>query len=242
MYISARTLTFRRILDVARHVHAQSYKLVVITNQAGIARGDYTEEQFHQLTDWMCQRFSTTGAPIERVYFSPYHPTAGLGHYFKDDFSRNPHHGMIHQAQKELSIDLSRSVLIGYKVTDIQAGNAPGVSKNLLFAANRPSDLDDLSYKLIATLPDAISFLQRGVNETVVLAGGFGTRLKTVITDVPKALAPIGDIPFLLLQLEHWLAQGLREFTFLLHHQADQIIAFFKLIRARCLRIVKSVG
>ncbi len=63
----------------------------------------------------------------------------------------------------------------------------------------------------------------------LVLAGGFGTRLKTVITDAPKALAPIGDVPFLQLQLEHWLAQGLREFTFLLHHQADLIIAFLQL-------------
>ena len=63
----------------------------------------------------------------------------------------------------------------------------------------------------------------------LVLAGGFGTRLKTVITDVPKALAPIGDVPFLQFQLEHWLAQGLREFTFLLHHQADLIIAFLRI-------------
>ena len=62
----------------------------------------------------------------------------------------------------------------------------------------------------------------------LVLAGGFGTRLKTVITDVPKALAPIGDVPFLQLQLEHWLAQGLHEFTFLLHYQADRIIAFLQ--------------
>lgn len=62
----------------------------------------------------------------------------------------------------------------------------------------------------------------------LVLAGGFGTRLKETIADVPKALAPIGDVPFLQLQLEHWWAQGLREFTFLLHHQADQIIAFLQ--------------
>ena len=60
----------------------------------------------------------------------------------------------------------------------------------------------------------------------LVLAGGFGTRLKTAIANVPKALAPIGDVPFLQLQLEHWRAQGLREFTFLLYHQADQIISF----------------
>jgi NDP-sugar pyrophosphorylase family protein len=62
----------------------------------------------------------------------------------------------------------------------------------------------------------------------LVLAGGFGTRLKTAITDVPKALAPIGDVPFLQLQLENWKAQGLRKFTFLLHHQADQIIDFLQ--------------
>lgn len=64
--------------------------------------------------------------------------------------------------------------------------------------------------------------------KVLVLAGGFGTRLKTVISNVPKALAPIGDIPFLQLQLEHWLAQGLREFTFLLCHQYDQVIGFLE--------------
>ena len=62
----------------------------------------------------------------------------------------------------------------------------------------------------------------------LVLAGGFGTRLRTAVTDVPKPLAPVGDVPFLQLQIEHWLDQGIREFTFLLHHQADQIVAFLK--------------
>lgn len=62
----------------------------------------------------------------------------------------------------------------------------------------------------------------------LILAGGLGTRLKTAIADVPKALAPIGDVPFLQLQLENWITQGLREFTFLLHHQANQIITFLR--------------
>ena len=60
----------------------------------------------------------------------------------------------------------------------------------------------------------------------LVLAGGIGSRLKTAVSDVPKALAPIDDKPFLQLQIEHWLLQGVREFTFLLHHHADQIIDF----------------
>ena len=59
-----------------------------------------------------------------------------------------------------------------------------------------------------------------------VLAGGIGSRLKIAVSDVPKALAPIGDKPFLQLQIEHWLSQGVSEFTFLLHYQADQIIDF----------------
>jgi NDP-sugar pyrophosphorylase family protein len=70
----------------------------------------------------------------------------------------------------------------------------------------------------------------------LVLAGGFGTRLKTAIADVPKALAPIGGIPFLQFQLENWVSQGLREFTFLLHHQADQIIAFLQAQQAELLK------
>lgn len=62
----------------------------------------------------------------------------------------------------------------------------------------------------------------------LILAGGFGTRLQTAVKDLPKALAPIGDIPFLQLQIEHWRSQGLREFTFLLHHRANQIISFLR--------------
>lgn len=62
----------------------------------------------------------------------------------------------------------------------------------------------------------------------LVLAGGFGTRLQPVVAEVPKALAPVGQVPFLYLQIEHWIAQGLRSFIFLLHHQADLIINFLE--------------
>ena len=62
----------------------------------------------------------------------------------------------------------------------------------------------------------------------LVLAGGFGTRLKSAIPEVPKALAPVGSVPFLLLQIEHWMSQGINSFVFLLHHQSDLIISFLK--------------
>jgi D-glycero-alpha-D-manno-heptose 1-phosphate guanylyltransferase len=62
----------------------------------------------------------------------------------------------------------------------------------------------------------------------LVLAGGFGTRLQSVVTAVPKALAPVGNVPFLHLQIANWKSQGVNSFTFLLHHQSDLIINFLQ--------------
>jgi D-glycero-alpha-D-manno-heptose 1-phosphate guanylyltransferase len=62
----------------------------------------------------------------------------------------------------------------------------------------------------------------------LVLCGGLGTRLQAVLNDVPKALAPVGSVPFLHLQIENWKNQGIRSFVFLLHHQADLIIKFLQ--------------
>jgi D-glycero-alpha-D-manno-heptose 1-phosphate guanylyltransferase len=74
-------------------------------------------------------------------------------------------------------------------------------------------------------------FYWGGHLKILILAGGFGTRLKSAVSNVPKAMAPIGGIPFLQLQIEHWRAQGLNDFSFLLHHQADQIIDFLQLMQ-----------
>lgn len=62
----------------------------------------------------------------------------------------------------------------------------------------------------------------------LVLAGGFGVRLQSVVAEVPKALAPVGGVPFLQLQIDHWKTQGINSFVFLLHYQADQVISFLK--------------
>ena len=67
------------------------------------------------------------------------------------------------------------------------------------------------------------------MNKTLlILAGGFGTRLKSAVADVPKALAPVGARPFLYLQLKNWLSLGLNHFIFSLHHESQQIIDFLK--------------
>jgi D-glycero-alpha-D-manno-heptose 1-phosphate guanylyltransferase len=62
----------------------------------------------------------------------------------------------------------------------------------------------------------------------LVLAGGFGTRLQALLPAQPKALAPVGGVPFLQMQIEHWRAQGIHSFAFLLYHQADLIVSFLQ--------------
>lgn len=69
------------------------------------------------------------------------------------------------------------------------------------------------------------------MNDLLVLAGGFGTRLRSVIDGVPKPLAPIGDVPFLFYQIDNWVMQGAERITFLLHYRADQIVDYIKYLK-----------
>lgn len=145
------------IFELCRAARAAGHKLVVVTNQAGIARGLYTEAQFHALTAWMKQRFADAGAPLDGVYFCPFHPTAGIGAYRVESAFRKPGPGMLLQAARELDLDLAGSTIIGDKASDMQAGAAAGLSRLVLFD---PAGREDLPAELphirrIARLADA---------------------------------------------------------------------------------------
>ena len=125
------------IFELLRHAQSLHYMLVVITNQAGIARGYYTEKDFHTLNDWMLAQFREKGIQIGKVYFCPYHPTHGLGEYRKDSEFRKPAPGMILQAAKDLDIDLQQSILLGDKESDIEAGKRAGLKHSILLNSDR---------------------------------------------------------------------------------------------------------
>src|SRR5512139_2969385 len=115
------------IFDLCDCAQSLGFKLIVITNQAGIGRGYYTETDFTQLTEWMRGEFRSHGIEIDHVYYCPYHPTAGVGEYKRDSFDRKPSPGMILKAKRDFDLDLPQSVLIGDKDSDIQAGRSAGV-------------------------------------------------------------------------------------------------------------------
>jgi D-glycero-D-manno-heptose 1,7-bisphosphate phosphatase len=125
------------IFDLCACAQRLGFKLIVITNQAGIGRGYYTETDFEQLTQWMLKEFRSHGTAIDHVYHCPYHPTAGVGEYRQDSFDRKPNPGMILKAKRDYGLDLSRSVLIGDKESDIEAGRTAGIG-HLVKLAHTP--------------------------------------------------------------------------------------------------------
>lgn len=101
--------------------------VVVVTNQAGIGRGYYTEDEFAAFTAWIDERLAEDGAHVDATYHCPHHPTAGLGEYRVDCECRKPHPGMLLRAISEWEPDLARSFMIGDTLKDMEAAEAAGI-------------------------------------------------------------------------------------------------------------------
>jgi D-glycero-D-manno-heptose 1,7-bisphosphate phosphatase len=124
------------IFELCEAAQAQGYQVVVVTNQAGIGRGYYSESTFLELTDWMVETFAHRQIRIARVYYCPYHPTDGVGPYKYDSPDRKPKPGMLLRAQRELNLDLASSVLVGDTLSDIRAAEAAGIGTKILLCSD----------------------------------------------------------------------------------------------------------
>lgn len=117
------------IFDLCRKYGSEGYIIIVITNQAGIARGFYTESDFRKLTDWMLDQFKKEEISITKVYHCPHHPDVD-----GPCDCRKPEPGMILQAVKDFDLDIKECILIGDKETDLEAGRRAGIPEtNLIF-------------------------------------------------------------------------------------------------------------
>lgn len=127
-----------------RRLNDLGYRVVVVSNQAGIAHGYYDEACVHSLYAWMQDQLASQGAFIDAFYFCPYHPEGRIAEYRKDHADRKPGPGMILRAMADLRIDRERSFLIGDKDTDLEAARRGGIRAALFGGANLAEFLDEL--------------------------------------------------------------------------------------------------
>ena len=112
--------------------------VVVVTNQSGVARGYYTEQDVESLHRWMNAELNRQGARIDAFYFCPHHPDGAIPEYMRDCDCRKPQPGMLLQAMEDWRADPAKSFLIGDKESDVAAAAAAGIrgylfdGKNLL--------------------------------------------------------------------------------------------------------------
>jgi len=136
------------IIDVCRAYQDQGYLIIIVTNQSGISRGYYTEEDFAHLSQWMIEHFKTFGITITRIYHCPHHESIdGLCE------CRKPEPGMFLEARKEYDLNMEHSVMIGDNERDIEASLKAGVGMNILLSEEAVSSQAD---RIIHTLGELL--------------------------------------------------------------------------------------
>jgi D-glycero-D-manno-heptose 1,7-bisphosphate phosphatase len=126
------------IVPLCLTAQSLGYKLVVVTNQAGIGYGLYSEEQFQSLMTWMRAELAQQGITLDAVYHCPFHPEHGIGDYKRDHEDRKPSPGMLLRAARELDLDLPQSILVGDRCSDLAAARAAGLRQAFLMSGTEP--------------------------------------------------------------------------------------------------------
>ena len=132
------------ILELCAAAHDAGCALVVVTNQAGIARGYYTEAEFLDYTRWMHHELAMQGVDILATVYCPHHPTAGLGELRVACECRKPAPGMFTFASQHLGLDSRASIMVGDKESDLIAASRGGVPKGFLIDASKPAPFEDV--------------------------------------------------------------------------------------------------
>ena len=143
-----------RIFKLISTANAHGYFVIIITNQAGIGRGLYSEEDFRQLSLWMLDQIKNNDGSVNAIYYSPFHPTKGLHKYLLHENTRKPGSGMFAEALQNFNIDIPRSVMVGDKISDMTASITAKVGKNFLLHKMNDNLLDTELLQSITVVQD----------------------------------------------------------------------------------------
>ena len=118
------------------------------TNQSGVARGFYNEDDVNRLHDWMRAELARDGARIDDIRFCPHHPEGTVAPYIGEHYWRKPEPGMLYDLIAHWPVELEGSFVIGDRASDIEAGQAIGVP-GFLFSGG---DLDAFVAEVMAQI------------------------------------------------------------------------------------------
>ena len=149
------------VFDAVKKCKDMGYLLVLVTNQSGIARGMFTEDQFETLTEWMHWNFAEHDIDFDGIYYCPHHPEATVEQYKEECDCRKPNPGMFISAQTFLDIDMENSVMIGDKKEDMMAAQAAGVGTRILVRTGKPvtEEGEALATTVLDSIADVPKFL-----------------------------------------------------------------------------------
>ncbi len=112
-------ITFtKHIFEFCKAAVVKDYILVIVSNQAGVAKGYFSEDDVNFLHKWMENKFRERGIEITGFYYCPFHRDGVIPEYTKDSNMRKPKPGMIVKAAQDLTIDITKSIMVGDKVSD----------------------------------------------------------------------------------------------------------------------------
>lgn len=131
------------VIDALGTLKKMGFLLIVVTNQSGIAREKFSEEQFTKLTEWMDWSLADRGVDLDAIYYCPHHLEGKDSLYRQQCDCRKPEPGMLLAAQAELNIDMSMSYMVGDKRDDILAGKAAKVGTCVLVRTGNPISVED---------------------------------------------------------------------------------------------------
>ncbi|WP_075182108.1 D-glycero-beta-D-manno-heptose 1,7-bisphosphate 7-phosphatase [Pantoea sp. 1.19] len=152
------------VIDAMRELKAMGYALVLVTNQSGIARGLFTEEQFMTLTEWMDWSLADRDVDLDGIYFCPHHPQGSVAALRQSCDCRKPQPGMLLEAAQQLNIDLAASWMVGDKIEDMQAAAAAGVGHKVLVRSGKPvtAEAESAADWVLNSLADLPARLKQG--------------------------------------------------------------------------------
>ncbi|TVQ58306.1 MAG: HAD family hydrolase [Phycisphaerales bacterium] len=186
------------VAGALKRLHDAGYRLIVVTNQGGVARGKYTEEDVdavHQRIAALIDEAAETDGMLDRFYYCPYHPQASVEEYRRDHPWRKPHPGMLLQAARDLHIDLAQSWLIGDQPRDIQAGRAAGCRAILLTNDQSRHEQAEEATEVVGTLDKAVEvILNAAPARASTAARGSNLADNVAPTPMPASHSP-RDVP-----------------------------------------------